>query len=473
MTHHINNIDENCIDLTINISQSDYLPDFESELKKKKKDANFKGFRKGMVPDNFLKKAFGNGILSEVINKKMDSSLNDILKENNIDLMLSPILSEKQQPLDINVYDMKDYSVTFSLHKKPTAVLKGISEEDTYKFYEIEPDNEIIENDVKNLKTRNGKFVPYDGSINDDVILTISAIELESGNIKDKPYDTEFSIKTSEITEKYKQKIIDLKVGDTFDFDIYSFMTGADEKKVRDYLLNISEKDFKVGEDTGIGKDFRGTIEKTESFEPAELNDELFASLNIPEVNNEDDYRTFIKNDLQKFHNSESEKLLHLEISERLKEINQFNFSGDYIKKWVKQHYPDKTEEETENITEKSIRDLQWQNIVDILIKKYNINVSEEELDLKIRQNAASIVGYNPEYFDRVVEMIRNDEKYVNNIYNEMFIEKIFGEISKNITKVTEKISFEDFKKLAEKYRKDSHEHDHEHEHQHEQDNDE
>ena len=467
MDYKINNIDDNRFELTINISKDDYLPEVETQLKKKKKEASFKGFRKGMVPDSFLKKTYGNSVLSEVINGKMDTSLNEIMKENNIDLMLSPILSDTQPPLDINIFDMQDYSVTFDLHKKPSAELKGISSEDSYKFYEITPDEEIIENDVKNLKTKYGKFIPFDGNISEDIILTITANELENGELKDKGYDTEFTIKTSEITEGYKNYILKLKSGESFDFDIYNFITGADEKKVRDYILNLDEKDFKEGEDIGIGNMFKGTIKKTESFEFAELDEPFFKNLEIPDVTNEEEYRQFIRNDLKKFHDAESEKLLHLEIAEKIKELNTFDFSKDYIKAWVKQHYPRKTPEEIEDITEKSIKDLQWQNIVDILIKKYDINVTKEELDFKLRQYAASMVGYNPEYIDKVMEMIIKDEKYVNGIYNEMYIERIFGEIAKNITRISEKTTFDEFKKIAEKYNRqnqENHEHDHDEE---------
>ena len=470
MDYKIINIDDNRFELTINFSKEDYLHEVEAELKKKKKDANFKGFRKGMVPDSFLKKTYGNSVLSEVINNKMDASLNEIMKENNMELMLSPILSAGQPPLDINIFDMQNYTVTFDLHKKPVMELKGISAEDSYKFYEIEPDQEIIENDVKNLKTKHGKFVPYEGEITDEIILTISAKEVENGELKDSGYDTEFTIKTSEITNDYKSNILKLKVGETFDFDIYNFINGADEKKVKDYILNLDEKDFKEGEDIGIGNIFRGEIKKTESFEFAEMDDEFFRNLDIPGVKNEGEYREFIKEDLKKFHDGESEKLLHLEIAENLKEVNTFDFSKDYIKTWVKQHYPDKTEEEIDDVTEKSIKDLQWQNIVDILIKKYNISVTKEELDIKLRQYAASMVGYNPEYIDRVMEMIIKDEKYVNGIYNEMYIEKIFGEISNNITKVIEHTNFEEFKKIAEKYKvQDQEDHDHDHDNDHEE----
>ena len=202
---------------------------------------------------------------------KWIASLNTILKENNIDLMLSPILSDKQIPLDINIFNLTDYSVTFYLHKKPSSDLKGISSEDSYKFYEIIPNEETIENEVKNLKTKYGKFIPYEGDIKEETIITISASELAQDQIKDKGYDTEFTIKVSEITDKYKKTILKLKSGASFDFDIYDFIINADEKKVRDYILNLDEKDFKEGEDINIGKMFPWKIKKTESFEFAEL----------------------------------------------------------------------------------------------------------------------------------------------------------------------------------------------------------
>lgn len=469
MDYKLNNIGSNRYELEIVLETKDYMPEVEKELKKKKKEANFKGFRKGMVPDNFIKKSYGNNVLSEVVNKSMDNFLNEIMKENNMELMLSPVLSENQEPLNIDIYNPENYKVIFDIHKKPAVELKGISSEDSYNFYNIDIDEEIINNEIKNLKTRFGKFVPYDGEINDETIISFFAKELDNDEIKQNGYETEFSVKVNEFEEGFKNKLLNAKIGDEMDFDIYSILKDADKEKVHDYLLNIEKRDFKEGEDLGIGNLFRGEIKRIEVYEFAELDEEVISTLSIPGVSNEEELRNYLREDIKKHYDSESEKLMHLEIADKLKEINEFEISEEYVKAWIKQHYADKTEDEVKDIVEKSMKDLQWQNIVDILIKKYEVNVSKEELDQKLRMSAASMAGYNQEYIDRIMEYIMQDEKYVNEVYNEMFIEKIFGEISKNITRVEQKIGFEEFKALSSKYKKQDEIHDHDHEHDHDE----
>ncbi len=469
MDYKLNNIGSNRYELEIVLETQDYMPEVEKELKKKKKEANFKGFRKGMVPDNFIKKSYGNNVLSEVVNKSMDNFLNEIMKENNMELMLSPILSENQEPLNIDIYSPQNYKVVFDIHKKPAVELKGISTEDSYNFYNIDIDEEIINNEIKNLKTRFGKFVPYNGEINDETIISFFAKELDNNEIKQNGYETEFSVKVIEFEEGFKKNLISAKIGDEMDFDIYNILKDADKEKVHDYLLNIDKKDFKEGEDLGIGNFFRGEIKRIEVYEFAELNEEVIRTLSIQGVKNEEELRNYLREDIKKHYDSESEKLMHLEIADKLKEINEFEISEDYVNAWIKQHYAEKTEDEVKEIVEKSMKDLQWQNIVDILIKKYEVSVSKEELDQKLRMSAASMAGYNQEYIDRIMEYIMQDEKYVNEVYNEMFIEKIFGEISKNITRVEQNISFEEFKTLSAKYKRQDEIHDHEHEHDHDE----
>jgi trigger factor len=51
------------VDLTL--EPVDYKPKYEQELKKYKNGVQIKGFRKGMVPMDTLKKMYGKSILSE------------------------------------------------------------------------------------------------------------------------------------------------------------------------------------------------------------------------------------------------------------------------------------------------------------------------------------------------------------------------------------------------------------------------
>ena len=448
------NIDDNRFELTIELSKDDYAQEVINKLKKKRKETNFKGFRKGKTPMGFLKRTFGNQILADVINKKIDNGLSKYLKDENIELMLSPIAVENQTPLDIDINKMDNMSVSFDLHKKPDFEIKGISEEDSYTNYEIEIDQKIIDEQIDRFRNQYGKYEPYAGELNEDTFITVQAHELEGDEIKKDGYVTEFSLKINELNDKSKETVLKLNKDDEFTFDVYDFLKDADEEKVRDYLLNIDENDFEEGEDIGIGNIFKGKIIGVEEYVPAELTAEFFEEQNFPDVKSKEDYIKLITDDFDRHYKDESEKFLQLEIAERLKEINTVPFNEEYVKRWVKEQYPDMSPEELDKNLDNIFKDLKWQAIIDKLIKKYNVEVTKEELGQKLESQARQMVGNNQELLSQIMEYMLKDEELVNKTYNEMFIDKIFGEVAKEVTKVSEKISWDDFVEKAQKYNK-------------------
>ncbi len=454
MEFKTNYIDDNRFELTIKLSKDDFINEVDKQLKKKRNETVFKGFRKGKTPMGFLRRTFGNQILADVINKKIDEALSKYLKDEGIELMLSPIAVENQKPLDININKVDDIEVSFDLHKKPDYEIKGISEEDSYTSYDIEIDQKIIDEQLDRFKNQYGKYEPYDGDFDEDTFITVKADELDGDNIKKDGYNTEFSIKIAELSDEYKDSVLKLKKDSEFTFDVYKLLADADDKKVRDYLLNIDENDFEEGEDIGIGNMFKGKIIASEKFVPAELTPEFFEEQNFPNIKSEEDYIKLITDDFKKHYDSESEKFLQLEIAEKLKEINELPVNKEYVKRWIKEQYPDKTEEEVDNSMDDVYKDLNWQSIVDKLIKKYDVEVTKEELSRKLESQARQMVGGNQELLSQIMEYMIQDEKLVNNTYNEMFIDKIFGEVAKTVTKVSEKITWDDFLKLVQKYNK-------------------
>lgn len=454
MKYKVNNIDDNRFELKISLSKDDYFKEVDDLLKKKRKESSFKGFRKGKTPMSFIKRTFGNAVLSDVINKKIDSGLSEYLKDNKIELMLSPMASENQEPLDIDINNLQDFEVSFDLHKKPEFEIKGISKEDEYTLYDVEVDQKVIDDQVKNFSNQFGKFETYEGEITEEHYFTVFAKELDGEDLKKDGYETEFTIKLEELVEEYKDQFLNLKVGDKVTFDVYKLIKDADESKVKDYLLNIDEKDFEEGEDLGIGNSFEGEIIMIEEFVPAELNEEFFKSQDIPEVTNEDDYRELITKDIKKHYQSESDKLLQLDIAEKLKEINEISFSQEYLDRWIHEQYPDKKDEEIDALMEDSLKDLKWQAIVDKLMKKYNVDVTKEDLAAKMEVQARRMIGDNPQMISQILEIMMKDEKLVNNTYNELFIDKIFSAAANDITKKTDNISWDDFIKIVEKYNK-------------------
>lgn len=57
--------------LNITLDQVDYMPQFNEELKKIRKNASIKGFRQGAAPEGMLRKLYGDGIKADLLQKKI------------------------------------------------------------------------------------------------------------------------------------------------------------------------------------------------------------------------------------------------------------------------------------------------------------------------------------------------------------------------------------------------------------------
>ena len=84
--------------LTVNLTEADYAPTVDKQIKEYTKRAQVKGFRPGMVPVGMVRKMYGKGILAEEINKMLGKSVDSYIKDNNIKLLGEPL----PVPSDVN-----------------------------------------------------------------------------------------------------------------------------------------------------------------------------------------------------------------------------------------------------------------------------------------------------------------------------------------------------------------------------------
>ena len=61
--------------LVVSISEADYKPQVDKNLKDYRKRANIKGFRPGMVPMQMVQKMFGKSILIDEINSVLGKAV--------------------------------------------------------------------------------------------------------------------------------------------------------------------------------------------------------------------------------------------------------------------------------------------------------------------------------------------------------------------------------------------------------------
>ena len=102
-------------------------------------------------------------------------------------------------------------------------------------------------------------------------MITVKAHELDGEKIKDKGWETGFTLLVSLVDDAVKKDLLTKKLGDTFRFNIRTVEKDKDEKHVNKYLLNLDEDEEKE-----IGDMFEGKIEKVSRIEPAALDQEFF-----------------------------------------------------------------------------------------------------------------------------------------------------------------------------------------------------
>ena len=291
--------------LTVTLEKSEYEPKFKAELKKYRKQANMKGFRKGRTPISVLKKMYGQSVLAEIINEMLQKELNEYLNAQEFRILGQPLPSEEQKQQDIDVKSLDDYEFKFDLGISPEFEVEGADEEATYEKMVVEVSEEKIEEDLQAARKRHGERESVeDDTVKDNDMVKFKAIELEGDAPKEEGIETEFSLLISDNTdEALKEELKDKKAGDSIRFKLSELEEGRDEEYIRKYYLNLEEGDEREFNDT-----FEATIEEVSRIAPAELNQEFFdQAFGEGNVSSEEEAREQLRDQMAQFYDRQAE----------------------------------------------------------------------------------------------------------------------------------------------------------------------
>ncbi len=439
-------IDQLNTTLSIEIEKEDYLKKFNDELKNYKGKASLKGFRKGKTPLGFIKKMFGKGILADAVNESLQKGLFDYIKDQDLNVLGDPLPSESQEMIDFDVNNLGSFTFDFDLGLSPDITVKGAASTDSYTHYDITLTDEIVNEEIEVARKRQGSQEEVAEDIKEKDILKIQAIELENGLPKEGGHETDFTLMTDLIAEEsMMKKVLTMKKGGSFDFDIYNLEKDKDEVHVKKYLLNLGDDEEKE-----VGKDFRGTIEKVLRMKPADMDQAFFDGYFGPDkVKSEDEARTMIKEEIGKYYATQADSYMYRDIMEGLIEHNKMDLPEPFLKRWLKATNEKLTEEELEKEFPDFVKNLKWTLIRGEIAKTEEIEVKPEE----IQQNIATQVrqyfgqyGMGEEYINSTVQRMMQDRNQINKVYEELLSEKVFKVVGDRVNKKVDKISLDDFK---------------------------
>ncbi len=420
--------------VTVAITKEDYKPKVDKVLQDYRKNANIPGFRKGAVPMSLIEKQYGKAILADEVNKLLQSSLNDYLVEEKLDILGNPLPKVTE---DFS-WDADNFSFEFELGLAPEFAVDLDAKNKIVK-YKIVADDKMLEEQIERIQKQYGKLVSKEKSEEGDDIR--GTFTNEEKGINNTVTITPSIFKTKTVGKKFIGK----KVGDVVTVSTKGLFD--DDHKLMEYL--------KVDHDNvhGLEVDVNFTIEEINTTEKAELNQELFDKLfgegNVTSV---EQLKEKIKEDAeQQFATQADQKFLN-DVTESLIENTKFELPAEFLKKWIQTVGENPlTAEQAEEEYAKSEKGLRYQLIEGKVITENNLQITFDDLKAYtaevIKKQMAQFGQMNPTDadVDSIVTRVLSNKDEVKRLSEQVMSEKMLN-LFKDKMKVKEKeVTYQDF----------------------------
>lgn len=434
--------------LTLKMEKADYEGKVKETLKNYSRKAQMPGFRPGKVPFGLIQKMYGAQAKAEEVNKVLNDSLFNYIKENKVNMLGEPLSNEKQVAQDIEKQD--DFEFIFDIALAPEFTI-DLSAEDKVDYYDIEVTEEQVNEQVKNMAQRAGHSEDVDSYQDRDILRGVLAELDENGQPKEGGLVVEkVSLMPTYFKNEEQKKIFEsAKKNDVITFNPSTAYEGSDAEIAA--LLKVKKEE--VGQYNG---NFSFQVEEISRFVASEINQELFDQVfGKDEVKSEEEFRAKIKENIEKQHSAESDYKFLLDLrSYTEQKVGDLEFPTDLLKKIMKANNQDKGEEFVEKNFDKSIEELKWHLIKEQLVEKNGIKVDDKEVKETAVQAARfqfaqyGMSNIPEEYLEQyATEMLKKREQ-VNALVERCIDTKLTASIKSVVTLNHKNISVEDFSKM-------------------------
>ena len=432
-----NQIDELNIQLTVTVAHDDYAEAEKKELQRCKRTAEFKGFRKGMVPMSLIQKVYGERVLGEVVNKVLSDAINNFVKENNIK-MVGEALPSEDQP-EIEWKSGNDFTFKFDI-ATTSEVNFELSKDDKVKVYEIKVSAEAKKEMKDNLLRQFGSLTDAEQAGEDDFVIVDFAQE---GKTVEGSY-----VGVKNVEGEAKSKFLGAKVGDQFDVNVNEAFTNESD---RAYMLKVKKEEF-----ASLAPEFHVTVKEVKTFAPAEENQETYDKIfGENQVHNAEEFDKAVTARLEENYKQESDYKLSKDLREYLVKKADIKLPEEFLKRWLFNINDGKfSKEEIEKEAPAFFEDFRWQMVRGYIMQKFDLKIEEKDVHEAAQayvayQYASYGMGNVPEAIlkDSVARVLQ-DENTSRRIVENVEATKVIEAVKGAVTLKAEKVSVEDFRTL-------------------------
>ena len=430
-----NRIDDLNFELSLTVTKEDYADNKKKRLNEYRRKAEFKGFRKGMVPMSLVEKMYGQNALVDSVNDIIAESLNNFIKENNLKVLGEPLPSEDTPHNEWT--DGNDFSFKFDLAQNPEVSFE-LSASDEIPYYTINV-TEAAKKDMKEtILKQYGSLEEGKKAKADDFII----VDFEQGDLKVE--GTYVALRS--IAEAAKATFVGVKAGDVLDVNVNEAFENETDRAA---MLKVSKDEL-----AGLDPVFKMTVKNVKTFVNAPLTEETFEK--AFGVKTEAEFDAKIEERIRAEYAQEADFRFSKDARKFLVEKADLTIAEKFLKRWVYVVNEGKfTMEDIEKEWDLFIADYKWQMVRSYLMEKYNVKIEEADLLASAKGFAAyqfAMYGMNnvpEEQLEAFAKNILSQEEQGRRILDQVENEKTVAAVREVVTLKKKKISVEKFRELA------------------------
>ncbi len=436
--------------INVNVVEADYADKVKKELRTIGTKRVIPGFRQGHAPLPTLTRMFGKQVKSEVLNDTVYDAVIKHIRENKLHVLGEPLPLEKKE---INLED-KDYDFQYEIGFAPELDIT-VDKKVKLTRYAIEVSEQMYKDEDEALRKRFGKQEP--GEVTDDRSLIKGS--LQQLNADGTVNENEGAIQVTDAIvapftfkdEKQKALFVDKHVNDKVVFNPYDSCNGNAAELSS--MLNI-DKNIAVD----VHSDFVLAISEIIVMKEAEHDQAFFDSVfGKDKVQDEAAYETAVKEGLAAQLARNSEELFDVTARNYfIEKYGDMELPTEFLKKWLVVRNEELTVENIDKEFDQMLPSLKWQLIEERIANVLNVEIKEDDvLEYAKAVTNRQFIQYGitnmddatiTEYAKRLLKD-NNTRSRIVEAASEM---KLFNTLRTNVTIEEKKVSFDEFKKIAE-----------------------
>ncbi len=432
-----NQIDDLNIELTISLKGEDYAEREKRRLSAYRRNADFKGFRKGMVPAQLVKKIYGDQALYEAVNGIVSEELEKFITDNGLNILGEPIASESQKENEWK--DGSDFEFKFDLGLSPVIDFE-LSKEDKVPYYKIGVTEQAKAGMKENILRQYGQLEEGESAGEDDYVV----VDFKQG---EKTVEGAY-VAVNKVSGDAKAKFLGAKVDDAFEVDVNeAFVNETD----RASMLKMKKEDL-----AGMDPKWDVTVVNVKTFVPAtecqETYDKVFGK---EEVKTPEEFDAKIGERLESDYRQQSDYRLSQDIRKYLVDKAGVTLPESFLRRWLYESNKGKfTKEDVDKEFDSFLGDFRWQLVRGYLMKKLGLKIEDKDMVEAAKayasyQYAMYGMGNVPEQFITDAAMnILKDERQLRNIEESVENEKVVAAVKGLVTLQNKKITEAKFREL-------------------------